>query len=163
MIWLTEAKRHLGLREIKGPKTHPTIQKWIDELKVFMPRGDDDAWCGLFVGHCIKSTLPGETIPVNPLGAQNWKTFGVRTVPTIGCILVFWRESPRSWKGHVGFYVGEDTTSFYVLGGNQADSVSVSRIAKTRLLAARWPATIPVTAIKTVQMRSTSELSRNEA
>ena len=29
------------------------------------------------------------------------------------------------------------------LGGNQSDAVTVARIAKSRLLGARWPATYP--------------------
>lgn len=32
---------------------------------------------------------------------------------------------------------------FYVLGGNQSDAVNIARIAKSRLLGARWPATVP--------------------
>ena len=31
----------------------------------------------------------------------------------------------------------------YVLGGNQSDAVTIARIAKSRLLGARWPATWP--------------------
>ncbi len=45
---------------------------------------------------------------------------------------------------HVGFAVGQDDTHFYVLGGNQSDAVTVARIAKSRFLGARWPATVPI-------------------
>jgi hypothetical protein len=58
--------------------------------------------------------------------------------------LVFWRGSRKGWKGHVGFYHGEDSTHFHVLGGNQSNAVTVSRIAKSRLLSARWPTGIAV-------------------
>ena len=37
----------------------------------------------------------------------------------------------------------EDDTHFFVLGGNQSDAVTIARIAKSRLLGARWPATYP--------------------
>ena len=56
-----------------------------------------------------------------------------------GSVLVFERGS----GGHVGFAVGQDDTHFYVIGGNQSDAVTVARIAKSRLLGARWPATVP--------------------
>ena len=39
--------------------------------------------------------------------------------------------------------MGQDDTHFFVLGGNQCDAVTIARIAKSRLLGARWPATYP--------------------
>ncbi|HZG46658.1 MAG TPA: hypothetical protein VEZ41_10420 [Allosphingosinicella sp.] len=64
-------------------------------------------------------------------------------------MLVFWRGDRDGWKGHVGFYVGEEpkqgnTTVYHVLGGNQSNKVCVARLAANRLLAARWPATAPM-------------------
>jgi hypothetical protein len=56
----------------------------------------------------------------------------------IGSVLVFKRGS----GGHVGFAIGKDDTHFYVLGGNQSDAVTIARIAKSRLLCARWPSTV---------------------
>ena len=43
-------------------------------------------------------------------------------------MVVFWRESPQSWKGHVGFFLGisTDKKRVYCLGGNQGNRVSVS-------------------------------------
>lgn len=60
--------------------------------------------------------------------------------PITGAVLIFERGS----GGHVGFAVGQDDTHFYVLGGNQSDAVTIARIAKSRLLGARWPATVPI-------------------
>jgi len=54
--------------------------------------------------------------------------------------LVFARGS----GGHVGFAMGQDDTHFYLLGGNQSDAVTVARVAKARLLGARWPRTFPL-------------------
>ena len=75
----------------------------------------------------------------NPYWARNWLLFGQTVQPIIGAVLIFERGS----GGHVGFAVGEDDTHFYVLGGNQSDAVTIARIAKSRLLGARWPATYP--------------------
>ena len=68
------------------------------------------------------------------------------TGPALGAVVVFWRISPNSGKGHVGFYVGEDGEAYYVLGGNQGDAVSVVRISRDRLLkgGVRWPASVPL-------------------
>ena len=60
--------------------------------------------------------------------------------PITGAVLVFERRS----GGHVGFALGQDDTHFYVLGGNQSDAVTIARVAKSRLLGARWPATFPL-------------------
>lgn len=98
-------------------------------------------WCGDFVETCIGLTLPEEPMVVNPYFARNWARFGIKCEPTLGCVLVFER-GPTS--GHVGFYAGEDKTYFSVLGGNQSNSISISRVAKSRLIAARWPKTVPL-------------------
>lgn len=100
-------------------------------------------WCGDFVQTCIGITLPEESLPSNPYAAINWLKFGKSCTARKGAVLVFWRGSPAGWEGHVGFYVGEDATHFHVLGGNQANSVNVSRIEKKRLRAdgMRWPLT----------------------
>jgi hypothetical protein len=52
----------------------------------------------------------------------------------------------RAGGGHVGFYIGKDPDrqALHVLGGNQADQVSVTRIRRDRLFAARWPDGLPL-------------------
>ena len=59
--------------------------------------------------------------------------------PRPGCIVVFWRESLDSWKGHVGFYVGDDVDRVLILGGNQNNSVNISSYSKDKILGYRWP------------------------
>ena len=71
--------------------------------------------------------------------ARNWLLFGQGTKPVPGAVLIFERGS----GGHVGFDIGQDGTHFFVLGGNQSEAVTIARIAKPRLLGARWPATNP--------------------
>jgi len=139
MPWLVEAERLRGTREAPGAPSSPIIMDWADDLGIAYPN-DGVPWCGLFVAHCIRTGLPNDPIPSNPLGARNWLTYGQSCSPQFGATLVFWRGSKAGWQGHVGFYWAEDDTAFHVLGGNQSDSVSVTRIAKTRLLWARWTA-----------------------
>lgn len=140
--WLIEATRLLTTREIKGPEHNPVIMNWAKDLNVGYA-SDEVAWCGLFVGHCIGSQLSDEPLPANILGARKWKAFGRKVKPQFGSVLVFWRTSPSSWKGHVGFYWAEDATHYHVLGGNQSNQVNVKRIPKSRLLEARWPKAVP--------------------
>lgn len=138
LVWMFEAERLKGTKEVAGRGSNQIILDWANDLDVHYP-GDDVPWCGLFTGHCIAATLPEEPLPGNVLGARNWAKFGVETQARMGAVLVFWRGSKDGWRGHVGFYVGEDNVAFHVLGGNQSDSVSIARIAKDRLIGARWP------------------------
>lgn len=142
--WLTEARRLIGVRETPGPANNPVIMSWARDEHVAYS-GDDVPWCGLFVGHCVGSTLPNEPLPTNPLGARNWQRFGVPCAATVGAIAVFWRVSPQSGKGHVGFLVGETEEGPAILGGNQGDKVSVVAKSTDRLLGYRWPSRAPMT------------------
>ena len=143
--WLELAGSLLGTAEIVGRANNPEIMRWADELDLTYPN-DETPWCGLFVGHCIAATLPDEVLPNNVLLARAWQQFGRPTKPRLGAVLVFWRGSRTSWSGHVGFYVGETNTHYVVRGGNQSNKVSDMRLAKGRLLEARWPLTSPDTA-----------------
>lgn len=145
LVWFQEARRLKGVKETPGAASNRVILDWASGLNIPYS-GDDVAWCGLFVAHCIGSTISSEPLPNNPLGARNWLKFGAPAKPTLGAILVFWRGSVAGWKGHVGFYAGESATrdAFLVLGGNQADKVSFAWISKQRFLGARWPSTVPI-------------------
>lgn len=137
--WMVEAEGLMGTKEVAGARgNNPVILDWADNLDIHYP-GDDVPWCGLFVGHCLAATLPEEVLPPNPLGARQWGAFGEPTQPRLGAVMVFWRESKNSGKGHVGFYTGETASAFRILGGNQSNQVSMAWIAKDRFLKARWP------------------------
>ncbi|WP_208859131.1 TIGR02594 family protein [Methylobacterium phyllostachyos] len=142
LVWFKEAKRLLGTREDPSRGSNPDIINWATEQGIRYS-GDDIPWCGLFVGHCISSTLDREPIPANVLSARAWSRFGIKTSPTPGAIMVFWRKSIQSGLGHVGFYAGEDDSAYRILGGNQSDSVSLAWIRMDRLVDARWPSTVP--------------------
>ncbi|MEO9514281.1 MAG: hypothetical protein ABJH45_15080 [Paracoccaceae bacterium] len=91
----------------------------------------------------MSTGVPDEALPGNPLGARQWTNYGRMVKPQLGSLLVFWRTSPSSWKGHVGFYWAEDETHYHCLGGNQTNAVNIKRMAKSRLLEARWPNSLP--------------------
>jgi uncharacterized protein (TIGR02594 family) len=125
---------------------------------------DDIPWCGLFVAHCIGSQLPEEKLPTNPLGARNWAKLGDAASPQLGAVMVFWRQSRNGGLGHVGFYWAEDDNAYHILGGNQSNAVTIARLAKDRLLEARWPDTAPrPTGITRRASKNGQVLSQNEA
>jgi len=163
--WLDLARKHLGLREISGAKHAPMIIKMLEALKAPF-RDDETAWCGTFVGWCVATSLPNEAVPASPWGSINWLKFGAEIkTPVVGCVAVFWRGSPSSWTGHVGFIVGQDKDSWHVLGGNQDNAVTVARVGKNRVRQKgfRWPSTVPV-GTEPVPMQTLSlSLSTNEA
>lgn len=161
-VWFQEARRLIGTREKPGAGSNPAILDWARDIGI--PYGGDDIpWCGLFVGHCVSATLDQEPTPTQLLGARAWERFGVKTDPCPGAVMVFWRKSRQSGLGHVGFYAGEDDTAYRILGGNQSDSVSLAWVRKDRLVAARWPATVPAPLPRAVMVARTDTLSWNEA
>ena len=161
LVWLDEADRLRGTKEVAGSGSNPAIVDWAKQLDIDYV-GDDVPWCGLFTAHCIGATLPTEPLPNNPLGARSWNKFGVQVQPRLAAVLVFWRGTRDGWQGHVGFYAGEDSDTYHVLGGNQSDRVNIARLEKGRLLGARWPKTVPVSGPGAVAGTGGGALSTNE-
>lgn len=130
---LVEAVKLLGVKETVGNANNPVILQWAKELglqKIYT--NDAIPWCGLFIAYVVKQA--GKDVVKNPLYALNWAAWGNPIdKPELGDILTF----KRNGGGHVGIYVGEDKDFYHVLGGNQGDAVTISRIAKTRLYRAR--------------------------
>jgi uncharacterized protein (TIGR02594 family) len=161
LVWLDEARRLMGTKEVQGSGSNPKILEWASSLGIPYS-GDDIPWCGLFVAHCIGATLPTEALPSNPLGARNWIKLGNPTEPVEGAVMVFWRVSKTSGLGHVGFYVGEDNDAYHLLAGNQSDMVNIARIGKDRLVGARWPKSAEGLTGQPVMTDENGDLSHNE-
>lgn len=140
--WLSIARKYVGLAEIHGPHHNPHIlQFWHD---IGSPIHDDETpWCGAFVGGVLSET--GIKPVAGAAAARNWLGFGVRLgKPAYGAIVVFWRGSPTSGNGHVGFVVGRDQRgNVMVLGGNQGNRVSIKPFNTYRVLGYRWPGIYP--------------------
>jgi uncharacterized protein (TIGR02594 family) len=162
--WLQTAFELMGTREKPGKGSNEAIIGWARDLEIVSYNDDDIPWCGLFVAHCVGSQLPEESLPNNPLGARAWERFGHKTTPQLGAVMVFWRGSKTSGLGHVGFYWAEDDEAYHILGGNQSNAVTVTRLARSRFLQARWPATVPApTGITRASDTQGKLLSQNEA
>lgn len=158
--WLSEGRRFSGLKEIAGPASNPQILEWGRRAAEWYV-DDDIPWCGVFVHAMLAASLPDEVLIANPCWARGWAAFGVALgEPAPGAVLVFSR-GPSA--GHVGFYVGEDATRLRVLGGNQSNAVSETWIAKSRLVATRWPKTAGRPSAGPRRVAASGGLSLNEA
>lgn len=160
---IREAVKLYGTREIVGKQHNPTILEWAKELSLINYTNDETPWCGLFVGIVVKRSR-FYTVD-NPLWARNWTKFGTaQKTAMLGDILVFTRPGGG---GHVGFYVGEDSTCYHVLGGNQSNMVNVTRILKSRLVLngirrCPWRVAQPEN-VRVIQLSSNGNISTNEA
>lgn len=137
--WIVEGKKVFGLHETRNKAE---LTAWLKSDGRRLGDTEKLPWCGDYAETAIKLGLPNELLlgdlGKNQYWARNWLTLGTNLqTPTYGAMLIFKRGS----GGHVGFAVGEDDTCYYVLGGNQSNMVCISRIEKSRLLGARWPAT----------------------
>lgn len=159
--WITEAKAALGRHEARD---RSWLMDWLKRDGRTLGDPSKNPWCGDFVETCIRVALPDEpllgALGSNPYWARNWLQFGQEVQPIPGAVLIFERGS----GGHVGFVIGQDDTHFYILGGNQSDAVTIARVAKTRLMGARWPATVPPRAQRLPTMKRGEYLTTtNEA
>lgn len=158
----------LGTKEIKGSKSNPVILNMAKEIGVDkIYTNDDTSWCAVFQGFICKISNKPALDPkgdiYNLLRAKSFADWGnpvVRGEEMLGDILVF----KRPGGFHVGMYIAESKSTFFVLGGNQGNAVTIAEIAKTRLTACRrYYATAAPASVKKYKLDSSGKLSTNEA
>lgn len=172
---IVEALKEFGTLEAPGDADNPKIIGWQEELEAAglgrayaaVYRHDAIPWCGLFMAIVAHRANLERRTERNPprlyLSALEWAAFGV-SVPkgaaALGDVLVFKRKG----GGHVGLYVGHDASAFRVLGGNQSDRVSITRLSRNRLVAVRRPAYRAQPAnVRSITLAASGRLSVNEA
>jgi uncharacterized protein (TIGR02594 family) len=121
-----------GLKEIEGVDNNPEILKYFTVGGHTWVQTDETAWCSAFMNWVFKQAdkpFSGQ------LNARSWLSVGEGvTEPKVGDVVVLWRVSPGSWKGHVGMYINSDDEWIWILGGNQSDRVCIKKYPKARLL-----------------------------
>lgn len=132
------AQSFVGLQERRD---QATIASFIKKASGQSLDPTKTAWCAAFVNAVLSESGHDGT---GKLNARSFLDYGMPIdQPTQGDIVVFWRDDPESWKGHVGFFAGRETKGgkefIKVLGGNQDDRVSVKLYPADRLLGARRP------------------------
>lgn len=134
---LKVAIEELGVKEIQGEKSNKQVVKYHayarEDNDLNKGLADSVPWCSSFVCYVLENSGLGST---NSMSARSYLDWGKSSMGKAlpGDIAVFWRGSRNGWQGHVGFYVDETESFVYVLGGNQNDSVNITRYSKSKLL-----------------------------
>ncbi len=126
-----------GQKEIPGAKHNQHIVNYAREAGFEFVDDDETPWCSIFINWCCKQAKLERSEKAN---ARSWLETGDNTShPRPGDIVVFWRESIHSWKGHVGFFLGfnKDARRVYCLGGNQSNSVNITSFDADKVLGYR--------------------------
>lgn len=155
--WLIEARKHIGLKEIKGSAHNGTIVQFWKAIKRGGIKDDETPWCAAFVGAMLETV---GVISTRFESAKSYEKWGVKLdAPAVGCVVVFTRDG----GGHVGFVVGQDKAgNLLVLGGNQGDAVNIKTFPRSRATSYRWPAGLPLPATN-LPLLASAEVSKNEA
>lgn len=156
--WVTEAKKHIGLSELKGPQHRAEILQFWKDIKRGGIKDDETPWCAAFVGAML------ERVGVKSSRFESAKSYlqwgKTLTKPVAGCVVVFTRDG----GGHVGFLMGADKAgNLLVLGGNQSDAVNIRTFPVSRVTGYRWPLEIPVPAGELPVYASGGQVSVTEA
>lgn len=162
--WMVEIDKVMGLHETKDNKV---LSAWLRSDGHTLGDPAKLPWCGDAVETAVRLGLPGERFPKvlegNPYWARNWAQFGQPCGLVYGAIVSFVRGS----SGHVAFLVGVslDGKQLRIRGGNQSNMINDIWIDASRLLASRWPLSVPTSSQRPApKLRfDGSELSRNEA
>jgi uncharacterized protein (TIGR02594 family) len=140
--WVRFARGELGQRDYPGPRYNPRVVEYLNTTGL-QGNSDETSWCSAFVNWCM---LQARQRGTNNAAARSWLSYGqALSSPRPGCVVVLWRQSPSSWKGHVGFFDGFDVGNrVRLLAGNQAggvdwDEVCVALFPQEWVLGYRWP------------------------
>lgn len=176
---VTEALRELGTIETPGAKNNTKIVGWADEVAALCKspynkwaadfyNADSIAWCGLFMAVVAARAAQGRPERFPPdryLSALAWAQFGT-AVPVdqaaVGDVMVIIRPG----GGHVTLNAGTVAggASFYGLGGNQGDAVTIVPFAAARVTAVRRPPyMVRPAGAKRVYVAAGGKLSTDEA
>lgn len=127
-----------GIAEVRGLQHNPEILKYFRQSGFEYINDDETPWCSAFVNWVAFMTDHERTEKLN---ARSWLDIGKviqEEEPLIGDVVIFWRGAdPNGWQGHVAFYIGENETHYFVLGGNQSNMVCIKPYPKTKLLGFR--------------------------
>jgi uncharacterized protein (TIGR02594 family) len=139
-VWVADGLQDLGFHETGDNRG---IEKFIAQGKC---GGIGDPWCAIWANAKLEqSGIRGTRSPSSQSFRQD-PNFVKLDGPALGAIAVYWRGSPDSGLGHVGFYMGETPTQILTLGGNESDAVRVQFEPKAKLRGYWWPKSVPLPA-----------------
>lgn len=129
------ALREYGTQEILGGQHNPRILEYFEKVGHDWVQDDETAWCAAFVGWCLESAGIPSTKKLNAQSYMKWGKVSLR--PKLGDLVVFWRITPTSGFGHVGFLIRVNGSYIWVLGGNQENGVCITKYPTRQLLGFR--------------------------
>lgn len=130
---LTLARAFVGVNE---KETGPALRAFFRRVGGQNIDPQTTAWCAAFVNTVL--SMEGQE-GTGDLSARSFLNWGKPVEkPSDGDVVVLWRESPDSWKGHVGFYAGRtEDGDIRVVGGNQDNGVNEKVYPASRVLGYR--------------------------
>jgi len=157
--WLQVMRAMTGLTEGSGSADNPKIlgmrnyiaAKWPDMAEYCSYyKHDDTPWCGLCSAFCVSvaDIRPpfGPTDTDRFLWALSWSDgrdaagFITLDEPRQGCIVV----TERDGGGHVTMFEHMEGGKYMCRGGNQSDSINVTAIDPSTVVALMWPTKLGV-------------------
>lgn len=140
------AQRYVGIAlERPGKLDHPLIQWWLYLCGFGLDAADEVPWCSAFVnGIAWEFRLPRS----KSAAARSWLAVGTPVALADARpgsdVIVIQRGTGKqpgpevlNAQGHVGWFAGIEGKNVLILGGNQANQVSVASFPVTRLLGVR--------------------------
>jgi len=126
---------YYGLAEIAGKENNSEIVNFFHKIGFPWINDDETAWCSAMMNFlCMKYGYEYS----GKLNARSWLDVGIHVKePEFGDVVVFWRNDPRGWEGHVGFYIRSRKDRIYTLGGNQGDTFCIFPYPASRVLGYR--------------------------
>jgi uncharacterized protein (TIGR02594 family) len=127
---IQEARKFYGEEEIEGAKHNTAILLFFKESGNANITSDEVSWCSVFISYCAKKAGLSYTKKAT---AKSWLDYGQKIRnPEPGDLVVFWREDPDSWKGHVAIFLSIDPENKEVicLGGNQDGKVCIRQYSE---------------------------------
>ena len=132
MTPLEIALKEYGNESFAGLPTNPDVLKYFTETGATFVHDDETPWCAAFMNWVFKQA---NIETPNKLLARSYENFGHPTVlQKLGDVAIFWRVTPESGLGHVGFFIRETDKLIYVLGGNEDSAVKIKPFPKTQLI-----------------------------
>lgn len=137
------AERFLAIKEVGGAVDNPQIMSML-KLDNSWPTNDEVPWCSAFVNYIAWLARAPRS---KDLRARSWLEVGRGIdfdAAEPGDVVIITRgigDQPGpdviDAPGHVGFYAGTFHGFIEILGGNQSDTVKVSRYPREKLLGVR--------------------------
>lgn len=137
--WTKIGLESVGLQEIPGRRHNARILAWLRQLGAWWSE-DETPWCATFVAHCLREA--GLPVPKHWYRAKAYADYGTpilriaNSIP-IGSLC----GKTRVGGGHIFQAVARsaDGRHIYGLGGNQRNSVNITKFLLSEIDFVRWP------------------------